>query len=166
MFIGCAYYPEYWPEERWPEDIRLMKEVGFNVVRLAEYSWVKMEPEEGVYVFDWLDRIINLCEANGIEVILGTPTDSMPAWLAEKYPDALSEKEDGTRVLWGGRKNNCYSSEHFNRLSRKIASRMAQHFKDNPTVIGWQVGNEYGPPESRSDSQRKQFQQFLKEKYK
>ncbi len=166
MYIGCAYYPEYWPEERWPEDIKLMKEIGFNVIRLAEYAWVKMEPEEGLYVFGWLDRIINLCEANGIKVILGTPTDSMPAWVAEKYPDALSEKEDGTRVLWGGRKNNCYSSEHFNRLSRKIASEMAQHYKDNPTVIGWQIGNEYGPPESRSGSQRKQFQLFLKEKYK
>lgn len=166
MFIGCAYYPEYWPEERWETDLELMKKAGFNIVRLAEYSWVKLEPEEGNYCFDWLDKIIGLCTKHEIKVILGTPTDSMPAWLARKYPDALAEKEDSTRVLWGGRKNNCYSSENFNRLSKNIAKVMAEHYKENENVIGWQIGNEYGPPESRSETQKLAFQQYLKEKYK
>jgi beta-galactosidase len=166
MFIGCAYYPEYWPESRWETDLKLMKQAGFNVVRMAEYSWVKLEPEEGVYCFDWLDKIIALCAKHDIVVILGTPTDSMPAWLARKYPDALAEKEDGTRVVWGGRKNNCYSSEAFNRLSKTIATVMAEHYKYNDTVIGWQIGNEYGPPESRSETQKLAFQKYLEEKYK
>lgn len=165
IYMGCAYYPEYWPESRWETDLILMKQAGFNIVRLAEYSWVQLEPEEGIYRFDWLDKIISLCEKHEIAVILGTPTDSMPAWLARKYPDALAEKEDGTRVIWGGRKNNCYSSDAFNRLSTAIAKAMADHYKDNNTVIGWQIGNEYGPPESRSENQKIAFQQYLKEKY-
>ncbi|HKK66780.1 MAG TPA: beta-galactosidase, partial [Bacteroidales bacterium] len=166
MFIGCAYYPEYWPESRWETDLKLMKQAGFNVIRMAEYSWVKLEPEEGVFCFDWLDRIIALCAKHDMLVILGTPTDSMPAWLARKYPDALAQKEDGTRVPWGGRKNNCYSSEAFNRLSKTIAKVMADHYKDNDTIIGWQIGNEYGPPESLSETQKLAFQQYLKEKYR
>lgn len=166
MYIGCAYYPEYWPQKRWERDLKLMKELDFNVVRLAEYSWVKLEPEEGKYQFDWLDEIIELCAQSDIKVILGTPTDSMPAWLAEKYPESLALKEDGTRILWGGRKNNCYSDENFNRLSGNIASAMADHYKNNDTVIGWQIGNEYGPPESRSKNQQTEFQNYLEKKYK
>ena len=60
FYYGADYYPEHWPEERWPEDARLMREAGFNVVRLAEFAWSKMEPSEGQYDFDWLDRAISL----------------------------------------------------------------------------------------------------------
>ena len=127
---------------------------------------MEIEPREGEYRFGWLDDIIDLCSKYNFKVILGTPTDSMPAWLAEKYPGALAEKEDGTRVVWGGRKNNCYSDDDFNRLSRKIAAEMAMHYKDNDTVIGWQTGNEYGPPESRSKKQQIAFQEYLREKFK
>lgn len=166
MYLGCAYYPEYWPKERWETDLKLMKDLDFNVVRLAEYSWVKIEPEEGKYQFEWLDEVIELCTRYDIKVILGTPTDSMPAWLAKNYPESLALKEDGTRILWGGRKNNCYSDENFRRLSKNIASAMAKHYKYNDTVIGWQIGNEYGPPESRSKNQQIEFQNYLKKKYK
>ena len=36
LFFGVDYYPEHWPEERWPEDARLMAEAGLNVVRLVQ----------------------------------------------------------------------------------------------------------------------------------
>ena len=58
FYFGVDYYPEHWPEERWPEDARLMAEAGLNVVRLAEFAWSRMESQEGVYDFDWLDRAI------------------------------------------------------------------------------------------------------------
>ena len=47
FYFGVDYYPEQWPEERWPIDARLMAEAGFNVVRLAEFAWSKMEPSRG-----------------------------------------------------------------------------------------------------------------------
>ena len=58
LHIGAAHYPEHWPEERWAEDIRLMREAGFTVVRLAEFVWSSMEPAEGQFQFDWLERAI------------------------------------------------------------------------------------------------------------
>ena len=60
MFFGAAYYPEHWPEERWPIDARLMQEAGINGVRLGEFAWSKIEPVEGAYDFEWLDKAIAL----------------------------------------------------------------------------------------------------------
>ena len=84
---GADYYPEHWPEERWATDARLMHEAGFNVVRLAEFAWSRMEPAEGQYDFAWLDRAIDVLAAQGIDVVLGTPTASPPPWLMAQHPD-------------------------------------------------------------------------------
>lgn len=165
IFLGVAYYPDYWPRDRWETDLQLIQKAGFNAVRLAEYAWTRMEPSEGEFDFAWLDDVLDLCAKYEIYVILGTPTDAMPAWMARKYPETLAQKEDSTRIVWGGRKNNDYSSGAFRFFSRRIAQKMAERYKNHPRVIGWQIGNEFGPPESQSESQRKNFQEFLKKKY-
>ncbi|MBE3067385.1 MAG: beta-galactosidase, partial [Chloroflexi bacterium] len=87
FYFGADYYPEHWPEERWPEDARLMAEAGFNVVRLAEFAWSKLEPREGHFNFGWLDRAIEILSTHGIKIVLGTPTASPPPWLMAKQED-------------------------------------------------------------------------------
>ena len=52
--FGGDYNPDQWPEETLDEDIRLMGEVGVNVVSLAIFSWDKIEPVEGAFTFEWL----------------------------------------------------------------------------------------------------------------
>ncbi|MBN1559950.1 beta-galactosidase [candidate division KSB1 bacterium] len=165
MYIGVDYYPEHWPEERWATDIKLMKEAGFNVVRLAEFSWAKLEPREGVFDFAWLDRIMQMLAENDIYVILGTPTAVMPAWCA-KYPETLAMKADGTRIVWGGRKNNCFSSSIYRQLSRRITRAMAEHYKGAANLVGWQTDNEFGSTDCRCNLCRAEFQQWLQNKYK
>ena len=54
LHLGAAYYPEQWPEERWSEEVRLMKEAGLSVVRMAEFAWSTMEPSAGIFNFDCL----------------------------------------------------------------------------------------------------------------
>src|SRR5215203_5727506 len=102
--FGVDYYPEQWPEENWEVDAQLMSEAGFNVVRLAEFAWVKMEPKQDVFDFDWLDRAIEIFHKKGISVLLGTPTASPPPWLAHKTPDILRVREDGLRIGYGSRR--------------------------------------------------------------
>ena len=85
--FGVDYYPEQWPEERWPEDARLMTEAGINVVRLAEFAWSFLEPQADCFDFNWLDRAIEILHGQGIQVILGTPTASLrvlpkPRWVS------------------------------------------------------------------------------------
>ena len=101
MYIGVDYYPEHWPVTRWATDARLMREAGFNVVRLAEFAWSRLEPAEGQFDFAWLDDALAILAAHGISAVLGTPTAVMPAWVAHKYPETLATQKDGNRQVWG-----------------------------------------------------------------
>jgi beta-galactosidase len=166
MYIGVDYYPEHWPKERWETDIKLMKKAGFNVVRLAEFSWINMEPVEGKFEFDWLDEVLKLLDKYDMFAILGTPTAVMPAWLAKKYPEALAMKRDGTRIVWGGRKNNCFTNDNYFQLSIEITRRMAEHFVNAPNVIGWQIDNEFGGTDCQCSTCRAGFQDWLRNKYR
>lgn len=165
MYVGVDYYPEHWPEERWETDLQMMRDAGFNIVRVAEFSWVLFEPSEGNFDFSWLDRWMDLAKKHDMHVIIGTPTAIMPAWLAKKYPEALSQKADGTRTVWGGRRHNCFANEDYHRLSERIVRKMGEHYAEHPNVVGWQIDNEFGGNDCRCDKCRAQFQTWLKARY-
>ena len=165
MRIGVDYYPEHWPQSRWEIDARMMRDAGFSTVRLAEFSWVKLEPQEGAFDFAWLDQAISLLAEHDIQVILCTPTAVMPAWLARKYPEALAMQKDGTRITWGVRKDSCYTSGAYRLLSERITEAMATHFHENVNVIGWQTDNEFGHPVCYCDSCRSEFRDWLRARY-
>lgn len=144
FYFGVDYYPEQWPEERWSIDARLMKEACFNVVRLAEFAWSKMEPSEDHYDFEWLDRAIDILHAHGMKVVLGTPTASAPPWLMNKDPGLFRVREDGQRVTFGNRREYCPNHPLYHEHTRRIVTKMAEHYADHPAVIGWQIDNEFG----------------------
>ena len=163
MYIGVDYYPEHWPRERWETDAKLMKEAGFNIVRLAEFAWIDMEPREGQFEFAWLDDAVKLLARYDIDVILGTPTAVMPAWVARSTRETLRTKADGTQIVWGGRKHNCYSNADYRLLSERITRAMAEHFAKTPNVIGWQIDNEFGGEECHCRSCLAEFQDVAAE---
>ncbi|MBW4022451.1 MAG: beta-galactosidase [Proteobacteria bacterium] len=142
--FGADYYPEHWPETRWTTDARLMREASFNVVRLAEFAWSKLEPREGEFDFSWLDRAIAVLHDQGIDVVLGTPTASPPMWVMKKHPDAYRVLEDGRRLTFGHRRHYCPNHEGFRESTRSIVAAMAEHYAANKAVIGWQTDNEFG----------------------
>ena len=169
IHFGVDYYPEHWPKSRWETDARLMNEMGLKVVRLAEFSWHKMEPEEGKFDFAWLDEAIALLGAYNMKVVLGTPTAAPPAWLINRYPEILPIDREGRTRGFGGRHHDCQSNPVYRSYVRKIVTAMAEHYKDNPHVIGWQPDNELGNSHHdlcTCDSCRCSFQKWLKEKYK
>jgi beta-galactosidase len=142
FYFGADYYPEHWPEERWPVDVDLMVEAGFNIVRLAEFAWSKMEPEEGQYNFDWLDRAMKLLSDKGIKILLGTPTASPPPWLMKKFPEFFLVSQNGIRATYGNRREYCPTNTKYREYSSQIARMMAEHYQDHPAVVGWQIDNE------------------------
>lgn len=169
MYLGTCYYPEHWPEERWAKDAELMKKCGFNVVRLAEFAWSKLEPKEGKYEFDWLDKVIALLSGQAIKVILGTPTASPPAWLIKKHPQVLSVDENGLVKGFGSRRHYCVNNPVYRDYTQAIVSRMADRYKANESVIGWQIDNELGCHETTRcycDNCQKEFRHWLRAKYK
>lgn len=148
-YLGAAYYPEAWPAELVDEDIRLMLEAGLNVARIGEFAWSSMEPEEGRYAFDWLHGVVDQLGAAGIAVILGTPTATPPAWLAERYPEILAVDDAGARAQHGSRRHVCPNSPVYREHCARIAARMGDEFGRDSRVIGWQIDNEVHPWKGR-----------------
>jgi beta-galactosidase len=162
--VGTAWYPEQWPEARWDADLAMMKATGFNTVRIGEFAWSRMEPEEGRFDFAWLDRAIAAAARHGMMVVLGTPTAAPPAWLTQKYPAVLRVDENGTRAGHGARRQFSFASKRYRDFSRQIATEMAKHYGHNPALVGWQIDNEIGPP-SFDDEAVAAWHAFLKARY-
>ena len=165
MHFGAAYYPEYWPQERWAVDARLMKEAGFDLVRIGEFAWRTFEPEEGVYDFALFDAAIQTLAEQGVQVMLCTPTAAAPAWVEQKYPEVNVVEATGRRRSWGARKNWCYSQPKMRELSRNITRAMAEHYADNPHVISWQTDNEFGYSGCMCEQCAAAFRRWLAEQY-
>jgi len=165
LWLGTAWYPEQWPEQRWDIDLQMMQQAGINFVRVAEFAWSTMEPQEGKFNFDWLEHAITAAQKHNIYVVLGTPTAAPPAWLTQKYPDTLRVDEEGQRAIHGTRQQFSFTSPRYREFCRRIATEMAKRFGHNPNVIGWQIDNEYAE-DSHDDYTRKQFQLWLKAKYR
>lgn len=162
--FGVDYYPEQWPEERWPVDSAMMAEAGFNTVRLAEFAWASLEPEPGHYAFGWLDRAIELLASHGIDVLLGTPTATPPAWLMARHPDLFPVRADGRRTTYGNRRHYCPNHPAYHEHTRRIVTVMAQRYAGHPAVIGWQIDNEFGE-RCFCDLCRGAFQRWLRHRY-
>lgn len=164
LLLGTAWYPEQWPESRWDADLIQMQQAGIHMVRVGEFAWSRMEPKEGHYDLDWLDRAITAAAKHNIYTVLGTPTAAPPAWLTQKYPETLRVLEDGQRAEHGNRQQFNWANPKYREMARKIAEQMAKRFGRNPYVLGWQIDNEYAEvsfdPETRA-----QFQQWLKARY-
>ena len=167
ILMGVAWYPEQWPETRWEEDLRLMEASHLKVVRIAEFAWSRMEPSEGHYDLDWLERAISLAAKHHIVTVIGTPTATPPAWLTQKYADTLRVEPTGQRATHGNRAHASVSSPRYREFCRRIAEQMATRFGHNPNVVGWQIDNEYGYAlMSYDELTRQKFQDWLQTKYK
>ncbi|MDE6466092.1 MAG: beta-galactosidase, partial [Duncaniella sp.] len=162
---GAAYYHEYMPSERLDKDIAMMKEAGLTVVRVGESAWGLFEPQEGKFEFAWMDRIIDKFHAAGIKVILGTPTYSIPAWMAHRHPEVLSEKFNGEKSHYGIRQNMDFTNPTYLFYSERIIRKMLERYASHPAVIGYQVDNEL---EARGVNNRDYFigfRNYIKDKF-
>jgi beta-galactosidase len=144
MKLGCCYYPEHWPEERWADDAARMAAMGLSLVRIGEFAWSRIEPEPGQYDWDWLDRAIETLHAAGLKVILGTPTATPPKWLVDQMPDMVAIDEQGRPRGFGSRRHYCFSHEGYRAECRRIVTALAERYGQHPGIVMWQTDNEYG----------------------
>ena len=168
LLLGVDYYPDQTPESLWEEDARRIAEAGLTNVRIAEFAWVLMEPSEGKFDFDWLQRSVDILHRADIGVILGTPSAAPPPWLTVKYPDVVEVDEKGNRLHPGGRRFSCPTNATYRRLSLAVATEMARKFTRHPGVIGWQIDNEFtlgSSPRCYCNYCRAGFQAWLRTKY-
>ena len=167
MYFGAAYYPEHIDNATIEKDIPLMKQAGLNVMRMGEFSWIKMEPQDGEFDFSWLEQAVNKLGKNGIDSLLCTPTATPPKWITDKHPEILQLMSNGHRREYGVRRHYCINSRSYHFYTERITKALAEHFKDNPYVIGYQLDNEFMAenPYCFCPTCTIDFQDWLKKKY-
>src|SRR6516165_5057035 len=168
MSIGVYYYPEAWPESQWARDMANMRKMGMEFVHMGEFAWSFMEPEEGRFQLDWIEKNVALAAQNHLKVILCTPSATPPAWLTRKHPEILMVDAAGRRMNHGGRQQADWSSPVYRDYVAKIDAELAKRFGHDPRVWGWQIDNElshYEKEFSYSPSATVKFRDWLREKY-
>lgn len=166
LLYGGDYNPDQWLNR--PDileaDLKLMKEAGITVVSLGIFAWSTLEPEEGVFCFEWLDKIIDDLHQAGVSVFLATPSGARPAWMAAAYPEVLRVSPGGQRNLFGERHNHCFSSPVYREKTRIINTLLAKRYSDHPAVILWHISNEYSG-ECHCELCQENFRVWLKKRY-
>jgi beta-galactosidase len=175
VLYGVAYYNEYMPGDqaaRLEKDVALMKAAGLNVVRMGESTWSLWEPEDGQFDYVWMDRILDAMGKAGIKVILGTPTYSIPAWMAHQHPEILAKRippgmfgGQPVASAYGLRQNMDTDSPAYRFYAERLIRHIVAHYKDNPTVIGWQLDNETGSYDAANSDVFIGFQHYLEKKF-
>ncbi len=167
-YLGVDYYPEQWGMELVDEDLDNILELGANLIRIADFAWDRFEPEEGKYDFSFFDEFIRRAKAKGLKILMCVPTATMPSWLYRKYPEIMNEDEYGYRQPFGARRGYCYNNDLYIEKAVSLARAMAEHYKDEDAIVGWQVDNEIGHEGSDNcycPECRKKFIRYLKNKY-
>jgi beta-galactosidase len=167
--LGSCYYPEHWPEEQWEKDAKDMVNSGLSWVRIGEFSWSRIEPEENVHNFEWLDRAISVLGNAGLEVVMSTPTAAPPRWVVDKWPDMFIVDIEGRVRKFGSRRHYCFSHKGYLKESLRITEIVAKRYGSNPYIKAWQLDNEYGchnTTTSYSTSALKAFKEWIERKYK
>lgn len=168
MWLGVDYYPEQWDPALMEADMDAIREMGSNVIRIAEFAWHLMEKTEGQYDFSFFDNVIAKARERGLYVIMGTPTAAIPAWLAKAHPSILSQFENGQRRAFGGRRVYCFNSPEMYEYTEKIVRAMVGHYRGEKQIIAWQIDNEIGHEGSDlcwCPQCQRAFQRYLEEKF-
>ena len=164
LLYGAAYYDEYMPYERLDEDIRMMKKAGLNVIRIAESTWSSEEPEDGVFDFSHVTRVLDACEREGLHVIVGTPTYAIPAWMAKAYPEIMVTDKSGKRP-YGARQIMDITHPAYRFYAERIIRKLMEAVQGYSCVIGFQLDNETKHFGTCSENVQQMFVRAMRKRY-
>lgn len=165
FLYGGDYNPDQWPENSWSEDIKIFKKADINSATINIFSWAILEPEEGKFDFSKLDKVVEELGNANFDIVMGTATAAMPAWMFKKYPDVARVDYQGRRHVFGQRHNFCPNSKNYRRLASELVEKLAKHYQNNPHIVVWHVNNEYGG-NCYCENCQEAFREWLKKKYK
>ncbi|HGF7755719.1 TPA: beta-galactosidase [Enterococcus faecium] len=165
FLYGGDYNPNQWGKNIWKEDMRIFKNASINSATINVFSWAKIQPSEKEYYFEELDEIVDMLSNEGYDIVLGTSTASLPAWMFKKYPEVGRVDFYGRRHRFGQRHNACPNSLVYQKYASDLVEKLADRYAGNANITVWHVNNEYGG-ECYCENCEKAFRVWLKEKYK
>lgn len=162
ILYGGDYNPGQWPKDVWAEDMRIFRLANINSATVNVFSWARIQPSEEVYDFTEPDDVIEMLEREGYDIVLGTSTAALPAWMFKRYPEVARTDYEGRRHRFGQRHNACPNSPVYQAYAQRIAAKLAERYSGR--IACWHVNNEYGG-ECFCDCCAKAFRVWLKHKY-
>ena len=164
LLYGAAYYDEYMPYDRLQQDVAMMKKAGINTVRIAESTWSTCEPQEGVFDFSHVERVMDAMEEAGINVIIGTPTYAIPTWMVKSHPDVMAETVKG-RGIYGARQIMDITHPVYRFYAERVIRKLMECTAHRKCVIGFQVGNETKYYGTAGKNVQEKFVKYLRKKF-
>ena len=143
IFHGVCYYPELWPEAEMTRDIGEMKRLGINLVRIGEFGWSTMEPDEGAIDLSFWQRVMDRLHEAGMVVVFCTPTATPPIWLTHSHPERCFRNAAGQVMLHGSRQHAAYDHPEVRAACLRIVAALAKTLGDHPALVAWQLDNEF-----------------------
>ena len=167
LYVGVNYHPHDDKNlEKIKKDIQLMKEAGFNVVRMGHLAWDSYEPSEGKYDFAWFDEVMDLMDEAGIKVIFDIAIRPAPIWLHYKYPSISITDENGNLLYPNHRYMEDAGHPMYQLYALKFTDAMSKHYANHPALLAFGIDNESGDGMiSYSENARQRFVAWLKHKY-
>ena len=164
LLFGAAYYDEYMPYDRLQQDVAMMKKAGINTVRIAESTWSTCEPQEGVFDFSHVERVMDAMEEAGINVIIGTPTYAIPTWMVKSHPDVMAETVKG-RGIYGARQIMDITHPVYRFYAERVIRKLMECTAHRKCVIGFQVDNETKYYGTAGKNVQEKFVKYLRKKF-
>lgn len=168
MYFGVDYYPEQWDYSLIDNDLQRIANAELNCIRIAEFAWHLMEPQEGQFDFSFFKTILDKAHKLNLKVMLGTPTATVPAWLYKKDPKIFSVDQNGLQRHFGGRRQACLNSPTYNKYAERITQRMVEAYYKHPALLLWHIDNELGHETSDMcycDQCELEFRNYLKQQF-
>lgn len=137
LLHGGDYNPDQWLDrpDILAQDLEFMRLSHTNTFSVGIFAWSALEPEEGKFQFEWLDKIMDDIHAIGGNVILATPSGARPAWLSENYPEVLRTDSNRVKMLHGGRHNHCFTSPIYREKVQIMNRKLAERYHDHPALL-------------------------------
>ena len=164
LLYGAAYYDEYMPYDRLQQDVAMMKKAGINTVRIAESTWSTCEPQEGVFDFSHVERVMDAMEEAGINVIIGTPTYAIPTWMVKSHPDVMAETVKG-RGIYGARQIMDITHPVYRFYAERVIRKLMECTAHRKCVIGFQVDNETKYYGTAGKNVQEKFVKYLRKNF-
>lgn len=164
LLYGATYYDEYMPYDRLQQDVAMMKKAGINTVRIAESTWSTCEPQEGVFDFSHVERVMDAMEEAGINVIIGTPTYAIPTWMVKSHPDVMAETVKG-RGIYGARQIMDITHPVYRFYAERVIRKLMECTAHRKCVIGFQVDNETKYYGTAGKNVQEKFVKYLRKKF-
>lgn len=167
LYVGVNFHPhDYESADEIDTQISLMKDAGFNVIRLGHLAWDTFEPSDGCFTFEWFDSVMDKMAAAGIKVILDIPVRPAPMWVHRNSPGTTIVTFQGDSLQPIHRYYNDVGDPGYQKYAFRLSETVSKRYSKHPALLAFGIDNEIGDGSiSYSETVRQRFITWLKAKY-